>query len=72
MVLLTLTTEEPFICHDVNSVLTAGVTGWGSAGDKHVIPVTQSSDTMEEACGEFILMTVLDLFKGEIYHLGLK
>ena len=45
--------------------------GWGTAVDMYVIPVTHSSDAIAEARGKFILMTVLDLFKGEIYHLGL-
>ena len=40
--------------------------GWGTAVDMYVIPVTHSSDAIAEARGKFILMTVLDLFKGEI------
>ncbi|CAB4675572.1 unannotated protein [freshwater metagenome] len=58
-------------------MLNAGFADWGTAGsrlghgwvtavDMYVIPVTHSSDAIAEARGKFILMTVLDLFKGEI------
>lgn len=40
--------------------------GGVTAVDMYVIPVTYSADAIAEARGKFILMTVLDLFKGEI------
>ena len=49
---------------------TVGVNGRGKAGDWDVIPVTRLAGCTPEACGRFTPMTVLPLFRGEIYHLG--